>query len=233
MFAPPLPTSTSFGKSKFSHIKVMYTRHPIIRSCNNRLALQLEDNDNGHALINGSNTEIGSSSTASLSKVLPQLYILTNHTNRLKSQLPLNRSRSTRRPTQKEPEENDKESNEKRGKKRKEPEDEVPDNDGRARAEVIDNARKEKERKERADREKREREKRKKIRTPTRQGHVPPAPTSSPASFVTPVSATLSAPTTPSLKIRLPRLSNVNLHPSSPAISTPMPGINLATPTRR
>jgi hypothetical protein len=62
---------------------------------------------------------------------------------------------------------------------------------------------------------------------------VTPTSTSTPTSFMKPVSTSSSAPTTPSLKIRLPRLTNIHLHPASPVISTPMPNINLTTPTRR
>ncbi|KAF8226228.1 hypothetical protein L208DRAFT_1407346 [Tricholoma matsutake] len=98
------------------------------------------------------------------------------------------------------------EEREKRGRKRKEREDELPGNEGRDRPEVT----------ERVEKEKKERQKKKVVRTPSRQGHVPLAGDTTPAS----VPPSISIPVTPSLKIRLPRLGNVNHHHASPLNAT-------------
>lgn len=74
------------------------------------------------------------------------------------------------------------------------------------RAEVAERVEREKERKER--------QKKKVVRTPSRQGHVPSAST---AASLPP---SISIPVTPSLKIRLPRIGNVNNHHASPAMLT-------------
>jgi hypothetical protein len=77
-------------------------------------------------------------------------------------------------------------------------------NEGRDRPEVT----------ERVEKEKKDRQKKKVVRTPSRQGHVPSAANTTPAS----VPPSISIPVTPSLKIRLPRLGNVNNHHASPAM---------------
>ncbi|KAF9001994.1 hypothetical protein BDQ17DRAFT_1357878 [Cyathus striatus] len=132
------------------------------------------------------------------------------------------RPRMPRRVTQKETEEPRKEIREKRGRKRKERDDELPSlkrNEGR----VVDDPspREREERKERQEREKpdKETQKRKSIRTPTRQSQT------SLQTGITPLVATSSnpaptTPATPSLKIRLPRLSNLGIQTTSNGIGT-------------
>ncbi|KAG5637860.1 hypothetical protein H0H81_002899 [Sphagnurus paluster] len=108
------------------------------------------------------------------------------------------------------------EGKEKRGRKRKERDDELPATLSQGLPEVLD----------KPEKEKKEKKPRKKVaRIPSRRGPVSPviATVSAPASTAPPA----PAPTTPSLKIRLPRLTNPSIH-ASPSI----PNANGDTPTR-
>ncbi|KAJ7684777.1 hypothetical protein DFH06DRAFT_1463025 [Mycena polygramma] len=122
------------------------------------------------------------------------------------------RGRPIRRPAQKasEKEEPPKEPA-KRGRKRKEREEDFSEDDERDRGEAVEQMKKS--RTERAAREKvpkgkeKQKEKEKKNPSPTRQVKVLPGP-----------APTAAAPATPSLKIRLPRLSDIAMHnpPTAP-----------------
>lgn len=116
------------------------------------------------------------------------------------------RTRTVRRPIQKEPDEK-----EKRGRKRKEREEEAQEhphvNNVKLPAPSVDT---ERERKEKDNKEKdREKEKKKILRTPTR-------PNSNVVHSSSSAAVSHTAPSTPSLKIRLPRLNNISgLHATS------------------
>lgn len=116
-----------------------------------------------------------------------------------------------RRSNQKEPADSRVYEKEKRGRKRKEREEEVQEhphvNDVKLPAPSVDT---ERERKEKDNKEKdREKEKKKIVRTPTR-------PNSNLVHSSSSATVSHTAPSTPSLKIRLPRLNNISgLHATS------------------
>lgn len=114
------------------------------------------------------------------------------------------RTRAPRRNAQKASGDFRPEEREKRGRKRKEREDDLAGSEGRDKPQVT----------ERVEKEKKDRQKKKVVRTPSRQGHVSSAANTTPAS----VPPSISIPVTPSLKIRLPRLGNVNNQHASPAM---------------
>jgi hypothetical protein len=114
------------------------------------------------------------------------------------------RTRAPRRVTQKASGDLRPEDRDKKSRKRKEREDDLPGHEARDRPEIA----------ERVEKEKKERQKKKVVRTPSRQGHVPSTTNTTPASV-----PSISIPVTPSLKIRLPRLGNVNNHHASPAMN--------------
>ncbi|KAF8892670.1 hypothetical protein BD779DRAFT_1510246 [Infundibulicybe gibba] len=143
------------------------------------------------------------------------------------------RTRSGRRTIIREVEPNTKEEGEKRSRKRKERDDDAltegtmqqPQRTNVGEKPDID--RKEKEKKDKPGKEKVERTK-KLTRTPVRaNANYPPSTNTTTSSMPSP-----PPPTTPSLKIRLPRLSHLHAQATSPSISTTMPSANAGTPTR-
>ncbi|KDR81419.1 hypothetical protein GALMADRAFT_60173 [Galerina marginata CBS 339.88] len=130
--------------------------------------------------------------------------------------------RSTRTPRQAKPKDGDsptKDTKEKRGRKRKIRDDELPVVGGENGVESNDQRDSTKGGKETS-----EKNSSKTVRTPNRQGqlHATNQDTTTPTSSSAPTHSSLSI--TPSLKIRLPRLSNLNMSNNS---------VNLDTPTRR
>jgi len=131
--------------------------------------------------------------------------------------------RTPRQTKQKEPDASVKDTKEKRGRKRKVRDDELPVSEGTNGSAPIDHRHSGKKGKEMADQVPR-----KLTRTPARHGQLQVTQETTPISTSAPHSPSLSI--TPSLKIRLPRLSNLSMSANS---SISLSNSHLETPSRR
>ncbi|KAF8163129.1 hypothetical protein B0H34DRAFT_694213 [Crassisporium funariophilum] len=171
--------------------------------------VKLEEVDNHQLLMSGSFAEPTLASSSGTSKT-PRA------------------TRIPRQAKQKDVEVPRKDTKERRGRKRKLRDDELPGAGGENGIEANTPQVAVKKGKE-SKSDKGERDTRKITRTPARQGqlHAPILETTSASSTMPIISPSL--PVTPSLKIRLPRLSNLNISSSAATLSS----ANLDTPTRR
>ncbi|KAJ7168064.1 hypothetical protein C8R43DRAFT_982969 [Mycena crocata] len=129
------------------------------------------------------------------------------------------RGRPIRRPSQKDAERKDPPNPPKRGRKRKERDDDLSEDNDRDREEAIEQlkrSRTEKEAKEKVPKGKEKQKEKKPLQSPVRPTKVLPAASSSTNGAL----PAAPAPATPSLKIRLPRLSDIALHTSPQVTKT-------------